>query len=59
MGKQKRPERERRRSTVEINLLGETKTRPRQAAKRRGCLGFGGVFLVTLAGLLLAWAGLH
>lgn len=53
MSRQKRPERDRRRSTVEINLLGETKGRTRQAAKRAGCLGFGGVFLITLAGLMV------
>jgi hypothetical protein len=60
LSKQKRPERDRRRPTVEINLLGETKGRTGLAAKRRGCLGLGGgVFVVTLAALLGLWAGLH
>jgi hypothetical protein len=59
LGKQKRPERDRRRSTVEINLLGETKARTRQTARARGCLGLGSVFVLTVAGPLVAWTVLH
>lgn len=62
MGKQKRPERDRRRSTVEINLIGESKARAGQATKRKGCLGFlglGSVLVMTFAGLLVALAGLQ
>jgi hypothetical protein len=44
---------------VEINLLGEAKGRTGSATKRRGCLGFGGVFLMLLSGLLAIWVGIH
>jgi hypothetical protein len=59
VSKQKRPERDRRRPKVEINLLGEAKGRTGSATKRRGCLGFGGVFLMLLSSLLAIWVGIH
>ena len=44
---------------VEINLVGESKARAGSAAKRAGCLGFGGILVVILTGLVVVWTGLH
>jgi hypothetical protein len=60
--KQKRPERvvERRRALVELNLIGETKTRA-ASLKRRGCalLGSSALLAATVAAATAAFLGLH
>jgi hypothetical protein len=58
--KQKGPERiERRRASVDMNLLSEGGSRPSIAKRGRGCLSFLTPGLLVGAGLVAHLSGLH
>ena len=57
--KQKRPERvERRRTLVEINLIGERAKRAKEGVARRGCMPWA-ILVVALYSAATLAAGLH
>jgi hypothetical protein len=58
--KQKGPERiERRRHSVEVNLVSEPGSRPSIAKRGRGCLSFLTPGVLVVAGLVAHFSGLH
>jgi len=57
--KQKRPERiERRRTLVEINLIGERSKRTKDRVAKRGCMPWA-ILVVALSSASTLAAGLH